>query len=62
MPEAWVPLECPNCTESWEANPADLPAPGATFTCNHCGATRTTAEFTRTQRGFEILESFHEER
>ena len=61
MREAWIRLECPECTETWEANPADLPAPGRSFTCKHCGATRSISEFPRTQRGFEILESFHGE-
>lgn len=60
MPEAWVTLECPSCAEAWEANPSDLPAPGEPFTCNHCGGTHSISEFTKTQRGFEILESFHE--
>lgn len=60
MREAWVTLECPNCHETWESNPGDLPAPGEEFTCNHCGETRSISEFTKTQRGFEILESFHE--
>jgi len=60
MPEAWITLECPECGEDWEANPADLPAPDDAFTCNHCGKTHPISEFAKTKRGFEILESFHE--
>ncbi|MFB6164855.1 MAG: zinc-ribbon domain-containing protein [Haloarculaceae archaeon] len=59
MPEAWIQLQCPNCQEVWELNPADLPAPDRAFTCSLCGATFPTSEFERTQRGLRILESFH---
>lgn len=59
MQEAWIQLHCPACDEQWEANPADLPEPGAEFTCGHCGETRSVVEFAKTQRDFEILEAFH---
>ncbi|PSP53612.1 hypothetical protein BRC74_03540 [Halobacteriales archaeon QH_7_68_42] len=59
MQEAWIQLQCPGCEEQREANPADLPGPQATRTCDSCGETRPTSEFTRTVRDFEILESFH---
>jgi len=61
MSEAWIQLQCPECDETWEANPGDLPVPGERFVCNHCGVSRPVAEFMRTQRSFEILETFHEE-
>lgn len=60
MREASVTLECPNCAETWDANAVDLPSPGEEFTCNHCGATRSISEFTKTQRGYEILETLNE--
>jgi predicted RNA-binding Zn-ribbon protein involved in translation (DUF1610 family) len=59
MTEAWVQLRCPECGETWEANPAELPAPGERFACGHCGDERPIAEFMRTGRSLEILESFH---
>lgn len=61
MKEAWIQLACPACGEHWQANPADLPAPDDPFTCNNCSEERPTAEFMRTTRSLEILESFHEE-
>ena len=59
MQEAWIQLQCPNCEEQWEANPADLPAPDSTHACEHCGVERRGAEFAKTARDFEILEEFH---
>jgi hypothetical protein len=59
MTEARVQLQCPACEETWEANPADLPAPGRAFVCRHCGDERPTPEFMRTGRSLETLESFH---
>lgn len=59
MPEAWIELECPACGVDWEANPADLPAPGEDFECRSCGAERPTSEFAKTTRGLEILAEFH---
>jgi len=61
MQEAWIDLRCPDCTNDWEANPADLPDPGAAFTCDDCGNTRPLSEFTRTARDLEILREFGEE-
>lgn len=60
MNEAWIELRCPNCEETWEENPTDLPAPGTEYTHGACGATRSVGEFMRSKRDFEILESFHE--
>lgn len=60
MPEAWIQLQCPDCTEHWEENPADLPDPRDELTCEHCGGDRPVSEFTRTTRDFEILQQFHE--
>jgi hypothetical protein len=59
MPDAWIQLQCPNCGETWEANPSALPAPDAAFTCDHCGTERRTSEFPQSTRDFEILEEFH---
>ena len=59
MQEAWIQLQCPDCTEQWEANPADLSEPQREFDCAHCETTRPLSEFTKTVRDFEILEEFH---
>ncbi|WP_436931066.1 DUF7836 family putative zinc-binding protein [Halosimplex halobium] len=59
MQEAWIQLQCPECGEQWEANPADLPEPDAAFGCKDCEARRPLSEFTKTARDFEILEEFH---
>lgn len=59
MQEAWVQLQCPDCTEQWEANPADLHRPDREFTCKDCGGTRPLSEFARTARDFEIIEEFN---
>jgi hypothetical protein len=59
MQEAWIQLSCPTCDEQWQENPTELPKPGESFTCDHCEATRTVSEFTKTARDFEMLESFH---
>jgi hypothetical protein len=60
MQEAWIQLACPACEETWESNPADLPAPAEEYDCKHCGHTAPVSEFMRTGRDLEILESFHE--
>ena len=59
MQEAWIQLQCPDCGEQWETNPADLHEPDREFACEHCDATRPLSEFAKTQRDFEILEEFH---
>lgn len=60
MREASVTLECPACSETWDEPAVDLPPTGEDFTCDHCGTTRSVSEFTRTQRGYEILRTLHE--
>lgn len=60
MNEAWIQLQCPDCEATWEADPADLPAPDADHGCDNCGATRPTGEFARSTRDFEILSEFHD--
>jgi len=60
MHEAWIELQCPNCEELWEANPTELPPPTEPFGCPHCHTSRKTAEFMKTTRDLEILETFHE--
>lgn len=60
MQEAWIQLQCPGCDKRWEANPAELPAPDGSYTCEDCDATRRVSEFPKTARDFEILESFGE--
>lgn len=60
MREGWIPLECVECEEQWEANPADVSPPGNEFACPHCGARRPIADFVATQEGFKILKRFHE--
>jgi len=59
MTDAWIQLQCPNCGETWEANPGDLPAPDRDFNCNHCGRTRPLSEFAQTARDLDVLEEFH---
>lgn len=59
MQEAWVDLQCAECDARWEENPSDLPAADATFRCPHCKHEDITATFMATQRGLEILRSFH---
>jgi DNA-directed RNA polymerase subunit RPC12/RpoP len=59
MSEPWIQLHCPDCTEQWEENPVNLPAPDEEFQCPHCGARHPVSEFTRANRDFEILEEFH---
>ena len=58
MQEAWIQLDCPVCDKQWEANPANLPAPERTLTCQSCGSNRRTSEFLKTARDFEILTEF----
>lgn len=60
MQEGWIQLECVDCGQQWQANPANLPAPGNEFTCDECGAERPVAEFVKTQRGYDVLAEFHE--
>lgn len=60
MREAWIRLQCPACSEHWESNPTDLPAPDREFACTNCDERRPTSEFMRTKRDLEILEAFHE--
>ena len=55
MEETYVRLLCPECGKAWESSPGDLPAPGDTFHCPNCHASRRTAEFTRTDRDLETL-------
>jgi len=59
MQEAWIQLQCPDCGEQWEANPADLPEPHRDFDCKDCEGTRPLSEFAKTTRDFEIIEEFH---
>lgn len=59
MTEAWIQLSCPACDKEWEASPSALPDPSEEFACPDCADRRPLAEFTRTQRDFEIVESFH---
>ena len=61
MREGWIRLECADCGEQWDADPADLPAPGNEFRCDHCGSERPVAEFPKTPRGLDILKEFHGE-
>jgi DNA-directed RNA polymerase subunit RPC12/RpoP len=58
MTEAYVALVCPACNEEWEENPSDLPEPDTQFACEHCTERRHLADFLRTSRDLEIVESF----
>lgn len=59
MREGWIPLECADCGEQWENNPADLPSPGNEFECDHCDARRPVSEFVATTEGLNVLKDFH---
>ncbi|RKD94704.1 DUF7836 family putative zinc-binding protein [Halopiger aswanensis] len=58
MREGWIDLECPDCGDHWEADPASLPSPGNRYTCERCESERPIAAFVKTKRGLDILESF----
>ena len=55
MDEAWITLQCPDCTEHWEANPADFDGPSVDYECDACGVTHPLSEFCETKRDLEIL-------
>lgn len=55
MDEAWITLQCPDCNERREANPADFDGPSVDHECDACGATHTLSEFCETKRDLEIL-------
>lgn len=57
MEEAYVRLLCPSCTKEWESTPGDLPDPDESFTCPDCQERRRLAEFMRTERDLELLQS-----
>ncbi|WP_276271832.1 hypothetical protein [Haloarcula litorea] len=59
MQEAWIELQCPDCGETWEEQPSELPAPDSSFDCAECGSTHRLAEFMKTSRDLEVLEQFH---
>jgi hypothetical protein len=60
MNEAWIPLECTDCENVWEAMPAALPTPDAEFECPYCGARDPLTSFVKTPEGLQILEAFEE--
>jgi predicted RNA-binding Zn-ribbon protein involved in translation (DUF1610 family) len=60
MTEAWIQLTCPECGKDWEVNPSAMPDVEDDFTCPDCAERRPLAEFTRTQRDFEIVATFSE--
>ncbi|WP_240936967.1 hypothetical protein ACAH01_09335 [Halomicrobium sp. HM KBTZ05] len=55
MQEAWIQLQCPDCTTEWEQRLSELPASGERFQCDHCDAYNPTAEFAKTTRDLEVL-------
>jgi len=57
MVEAYVRLLCPECGKNWESTPSDLPGPKRVFHCPGCHASRRLAEFTRTERDLETLQT-----
>jgi len=56
--ETEVQLLCPDCSEAWSVQPEILPPHDDRFECPDCGATRPTAEFTRTKRDLRTLKQF----
>lgn len=58
MVEAFVRLQCPECSKQWQDNPADLPSHKEDFECSSCGTTRRLAEFMRTERDLETVKQF----
>lgn len=59
MQEAWIQLQCPDCTTEWEAKVRELPASGQQFQCDHCDTYCPTAEFTKTARDLEVLRNMN---
>ncbi|MFW5896095.1 MAG: hypothetical protein ACOCUA_01785 [archaeon] len=57
MDEAYVQLLCPECTKGWQSSPSELPDPREMYHCPNCHATRLTAEFMRTERDLEALQT-----
>ena len=60
MQEAWLQLQCPACSVSWEERVSDLSAPDTQFDCDDCGTERPLSEFMRTTRDLEVLQEFTE--
>jgi transposase-like protein len=58
MQEAWLQLQCPACSATWEAQVSDLSAPDTQFICDDCGNERSLSEFMRTARDLEVLQEF----
>jgi uncharacterized Zn ribbon protein len=55
MQEAWIQIQCPDCTTEWEERVSELPASGKQFQCDHCDTYSSMAEFTKTARDLEVL-------
>ncbi|GCF12227.1 hypothetical protein Harman_01620 [Haloarcula mannanilytica] len=58
MQEAWLQLQCPACSVTWEEHVSDLRAPDTPFDCDDCGTERSLSEFMRTARDLEVLQEF----
>jgi len=57
MNEAYVRLLCPECDKEWESTPNALPAVDSVFHCPNCHNSRRLAEFARTNRDLETMQS-----
>lgn len=58
MVEAFVRLQCPECSKDWQENPSDLSDLRNNFTCPDCHATRRLTQFMRTERDLEAVKQF----
>ena len=57
MQEAYAELSCPDCDKLWEIDANTAPEPDADHQCPDCDAVYTLAEFTRTTRDLEVVQS-----
>jgi len=61
MQEAWIQLQCPDCSTDWEAKISELPPSSERFQCDHCDVSHPTAEFAKTARDLEVLRDMNGE-
>jgi len=60
MVEAFVRLVCPECSTTWQDNPAALPPLRTNVSCPNCHATRRLTELMRTERDLEAVKQFQQ--
>ena len=57
MQVAYAELSCPDCDKLWEIDANTAPESDADHQCPDCDAVYTLAEFTRTSRDLEVVQS-----